>query len=131
MRRLSITLLLVAAFAGAAGAAPAGLKPITTQEAAVAVKVTPRTLQGPVWEFEVVFDTHSQDLQDDLLKSATLVAADGAPLPPLEWKGAPPGGHHRAGVLRFAAPQPAPARIEVRISRPGEPRPRIYSWNAR
>lgn len=130
MRRLSATLLLAAALAaaGVATAAPVGLKPVTTNEASVAVKVTPRTLEGAVWEFEVAFDTHSQELDDDLMKSATLVAADGRPAAPLEWKGAPPGGHHRSGVLRFAAPKPAPARIELRIHRAGEREPRIYRW---
>ena len=128
MRRLSIALLLAAAFAAAATAGPVGLKPITTNEASVAVKVTPRTLEGAVWEFEVAFDTHSQELNDDLLQSATLLAADGRPLAPLEWKGAPPGGHHRSGLLRFAAPKPAPAQVELRIERAGERKPRVFSW---
>lgn len=132
MRRLTTELLLVAAFAwaGAAAAAPESLKPITTNESAVAVKVTPRTLSGSVWEFEVAFDTHSQELKDDLVKSATLIAADGRPVAPLEWTGAPPGGHHRAGVLRFAALKPAPEKIELRIHRAGEPKPRIYVWSS-
>lgn len=131
MRRLSTTLLLAAAFAGAgiAIAGPASLRPITTNEASVAVKVTPRVLEGAVWEFEVAFDTHTQELKDDLLKSATLVAADGSPVLPLEWKGAPPGGHHRSGVLRFAAPSPAPGMVELRIERAGEAKPRTYTWS--
>lgn len=129
-------LLVAAALAcagGTAGAAKAtgGLAPITTNEAAVAVKVTPRTVTGAVWEFEVAFDTHSQELRDDLLKAASLLAADGSPMPPIEWKGAPAGGHHRSGVLRFAAPNPPPASIALSISRVGEARPRIYRWNLR
>ena len=130
MRRLSTALLLAAAVAaaGVATAGPADLKTITTNEASVAVKVTPRMLEGAVWEFEVAFDTHTQELKDDLLKSATLMAADGSPVPSLEWKGAPPGGHHRSGVLRFAAPSPAPRVIELRIARAGETKPRIFRW---
>lgn len=130
MRRLTAHLLLAAAFAsaGAVAAAPAGLGPVTTDAAAVTVKVTPRTLEGPVWEFEVAFDTHSQALEDDLLRSASLVAADGSAVAPVEWKGAPPGGHHRAGVLRFRALDPQPAGIVLRISRPGEAQPRVYRW---
>lgn len=131
MRRLSTALFLAAALAaaGVATAGPTGLKAITTNDASVAVKVTPRMLEGAVWEFEVAFDTHTQELKDDLLKSATLVAADGSPVPPLEWKGAPPGGHHRSGVLRFAAPSPAPGMVELRINRAGETKPRTYNWN--
>lgn len=132
MRGLTTKLLLVAAvaWAGAAAAAPESLRPITTNESAVAVKVTPKTLTGSVWEFEVAFDTHSQELKDDLVKSATLMAADGSPVGPLEWKGAQPGGHHRAGLLRFAALKPIPEKIELRISRAGEPKPRIYVWSS-
>lgn len=130
MRRLSTALLLASAFAvaGVATAGASSLRPVTTSEASVTVKVTPRTLAGAVWEFEVAFDAHSQEIRDDLLKSATLLAADGRPVPALQWKGAPPGGHHRSGVLRFAAPDPVPATIELRIDRPGETKPRIYSW---
>ena len=132
MPRLIPRLLLAVACAcaGAVTANPANLKPITTQEAAVAVKVTPRTLQGRIWEFEIAFDTHSQELKDDLMKAATLLAADGSAVAPLEWKGAGPGGHHRAGVLRFPALDPVPANIVLRISRSGEARPRVYSWAA-
>jgi hypothetical protein len=70
-------------------------------------------------------------LKDDLMKTAVLVAADGSQVAPLEWKGAAPGGHHRAGVLRFKALQPAPATVVLRITRPGEPQPRIFQWKVR
>lgn len=136
MRRLSLQVLLAcAAFAAATEAVPAAaagpLAPVTSNEAAVTVKVTPRSLEGASWEFDVVFDTHSQDLSDDLLKTAVLVAADGAAVAPLEWKGAAAGGHHRAGVLRFKALDPAPASVVLRITRPGETRPRVFQWKLR
>lgn len=134
MRRLTLHVFLACAItAGAAGlgAAPAAWAPVTTNEAAVAVKVTPRVLQGAVWDFDVVFDTHSQELKDDLLKTAVLVGADGSEVAPLEWKGAGPGGHHRAGVLRFNALEPAPATVVLRITRPGEAKPRVFQWKLR
>jgi hypothetical protein len=133
MRRLTIRVLVACAM-GAAGwhvaAAPAALPAIASTQAAVTVKVTPRILDGAVWEFDVVMDTHAQDLGDDLLKAAKLVAADGSEVAPLEWKGSAPGGHHRAGVLRFQAPKPAPAAVVLRITRPGEPKPRVFEWKA-
>ena len=131
MRRLMVQVLLVCAtLAMSAGlsAAPAPLAPVTTSEAAVTVKVTPRSLAGDTWEFDVVFDTHSQELTDDLAKAAVLVAADGSEVAPLEWKGAAPGGHHRAGVLRFKALNPAPSMVVLRITRTGEPKPRVFQW---
>jgi hypothetical protein len=126
-------LLLCAAVAMAAGpsAAPAALAPVTTNEAAVTVKVTPRNLAGATWEFDVVFDTHSQELTDDVVKAAVLLAADGSEVAPLEWKGAAPGGHHRAGVLRFKALNPAPALVVLRITRTGEAKPRVFQWKLR
>ncbi len=93
----------------------------------VTLKVTPRGLKSNTWEFDLTFDTHSQDLKDDLLRSAVLVAG-GAQAAPLAWEGDPPGGHHRKGMLRFAAPTPRPAVIELHVSRPGESKPRIYRW---
>lgn len=111
-----------------ASAAPA-LPTMSNSQSAVTVKVTPRTMQGDIWEFEMVFDTHSQELKDDLLKNAALVPAGGSPVAAIEWKGDPPGGHHREGVLRFNAVKPTPARLELRLDRAGEPKPRSFHWS--
>lgn len=120
--------LIVALMIGGVSWATQALQPQTSDQFSVSVKVTPNTLQGDVWEFDVAFDTHSQDLSDDLLKTAMLVAADGSGVAPIEWQSDPPGGHHRKGVLRFKALKPAPATLELRIQRPGEATPRIFQW---
>lgn len=105
-----------------------GLPAQTSDQAAVTVKVTPQQLEGAFWEFKVIFDTHSRELSDDLLKGAVLVTADGTQIAPIEWRGDPPGGHHREGVLRFNALKPAPETIHLRISRAGESKPRSFRW---
>lgn len=131
MRRLTMQGLLLCAMAvtsASVSAGPTALPSVTTSAAAVTVKVTPRTFDGGTWDFDVVFDTHSQELMDDLLKTAVLVAVDGSELAPFEWKGAAPGGHHRAGLLRFKAPNPVPSPVVLRITRPGEPKPRVFQW---
>lgn len=121
--------VLLAAIAFWSGASSAqGLPSQTSNQSAVTVKVTPRTLQGAVWEFDVVFDTHAQELNDDLLKSAVLVAADGSQVSPIAWQGDPPGGHHRKGVLRFNALKPASSTVVLLISRSGESKPRSLHW---
>jgi hypothetical protein len=112
-------------------AATAALAPVTTTEAAVTVKVTPRNLGTGTWEFDVVFDTHVQELKDDLAKTAVLVAADGTEVAPMEWKGAAPLGHHRTGVLRFQALDPAPAVLVLKVVRTGETKPRVFEWKLR
>jgi hypothetical protein len=131
MRRVTFQALLMCAtlvLGAGACAAPTSLAPLSTSEAAVTVKVKPRDLEGATWELDVVFDTHTQELTDDLVKTAALVAADGTEIAPLEWKGAPPGGHHRAGVLRFKAPLPVPSVVLLKIARPAEPKPRVFQW---
>lgn len=129
--RSRLILLLVCfgtAFLGAGGIAAAqGLSTQSSSAAGVTVKATPRASSGAAWEFEIVFDTHTQELNDDLVKSASLLA-DGKPLAPAGWQGDPPGGHHRKGVLKFNATAPGPQAIELTITRPGEPKPRSFRW---
>ena len=99
-------------------------------ERGLTVDVTPLDLSAgaKTWDFKFVFDTHTQDLNDDLTKSALLFdPAANSPLP-IAWDGAGPGGHHREGVLRFKPIVPRPASVELRIDRPGETMPRSFRW---
>lgn len=132
-RVISRTLALLVIFGFTAGALAAGnLAPQSSSQSGVTVKVTPRSLAGAEWEFEVVFDTHSGDLKDDLLKAAVLIADGSAPSSPTGWQGDGPGGHHRQGVLRFKAPAAAaPATVELRLNRAGESAPRVFRWRLR
>lgn len=97
----------------------------------VTVAVTPAIIaaDAKVWEFKVVLDTHSQDLSDDLTRSAVLTDGKGNEFKPVGWEGAAPGGHHRAGVLKFDAIVPQPQAVELRIERPGEAKARSFRWN--
>lgn len=109
-------------------AAPPGVQ--SSSERGVTVKVTPKTIgmAGKRWEFSIVLETHSADLGDDLVQSASLTTDDGRTLKPATWTGAAPGGHHREGVLAFDVPAPRPASIELKIVRPGESAPRTFRW---
>lgn len=84
--------------------------------------------EAPVWDFAVVLDSSEHDLPDDVAASAVLVDAWGNVRKALVWEGAPRDGRHRAGVLKFLAPDPRPDWVELRITRPGEQRPRTFSW---
>jgi hypothetical protein len=46
----------------------------------------------------------------------------------MAWDGAPPGGHHREGVLRFKPISPQPQAIELQFTRAGEGAPRSFRW---
>jgi hypothetical protein len=96
----------------------------------VTAKVTPRNLASNAgsWEFAIVLDTHSQELSDDLVKSSLLLDGAGGRHSPTAWDGAPPGGHHREGVLRFKPISPRPQSIELQIRRAGEDAPRSFRW---
>lgn len=102
----------------------------TSSERGVTLRATPRDLgiTAKAWEFEIVLETHSQDLTDDLKSESTLVTDGGAKRSPTGWEGDPPGGHHRKGVLRFAPVTPPPQAIELLIQRPGETSPRSFRW---
>jgi hypothetical protein len=114
----------------AAGAFAAELGAQRTSAGGVTVAVTPQNLAAGAknWDFKVVLDTHAGELNDDLVKTAALLDDKGGRYVPLKWEGAGPGGHHREGLLRFNAISPQPKAIELRIQRPGEPKPRVFTW---
>lgn len=128
--RLNVFLiaLVTILFALPGKAASPALATQSSSQSGVTVKITPRMLTGASWDFEVVFDTHSQELKDDLEKAAVLVTDGGTTQAPAMWQGNPPGGHHRSGTLQFKAVSPMPAAIELRITRQGEAKPRSFRW---
>jgi len=102
----------------------------TSVQQGVTVKVTPRAVgaDNARWQFAIVLDTHSSDLNDDMVNTATLITADGREIKPVAWLGAAPGGHHREGLLEFAMTAPWPNAIELKLERPGEAAPRVFRW---
>jgi|SRR3989344_8097113 len=96
----------------------------------VSVTVVPRTLRGAQqWEFDVVFDTHSVNLDHDLMQIAELADDKGNAYMPLLWEGAGPGGHHREGVLVFEAVEPVPSFVELKIKNVGGISERSFQWS--
>lgn len=129
-RLIQLIWVFIVAFLVAVGTASAvaDLAPRASTQDGVTVKATPRIVSASVWEFKIVFDTHSQALSDDLNKTAKLVGDGGASYAPTAWQGDAPGGHHREGTLRFDGVAPVPAYLELRIQRAGEKAPRIFRW---
>ena len=118
-------LLTLAAILSATAAETATRK---SSAAGVTITVTPDLASSRSWGFKVVLDTHTQDLNDDLMATAALVDAAGTRHAPIAWEGAAPGGHHREGILRFAAINPPPAFIELEVRRASESAPRTFRW---
>ena len=128
-----LKVFLVACVLAAAAALPAAAAELGTQkntDRGVTVEATPQNPSddGKSWNFKIVFDTHSQELSDDVLKSAILLDGTGGRYVPVTWEGAGPGGHHREGVLRFQPLSSSPKAIELQIARPGESAPRSFRW---
>lgn len=86
----------------------------------VTVKATLRQLTGAVAVAEVVFDTHSAELDLDIAAGATLTVA-GVTWPTDGWDGDGPGGHHREGELRFSAAGPTEGDAVLTIAGLSEP----------
>lgn len=115
--------------AGATEVLPA---PQTSSQGGVKITIAPQgfSREAKTWDFAITLETHTQPLDDDLAKSSALIG-DGKSYRPLGWEGAPPGGHHRKGLLRFKAIAPPPQVVELQIRRSGEPSPRIFRWQSK
>jgi len=123
-----LTGIVVLAVGNDTAFADAALPAQESYEGRVMVEVTPlEVLPGQPWRFEVQLNTHSVALGHDIAASTVLLAADGTELPPLQWTGDGPGGHHRSGVLVFAAPDPAPETIILKM-RGVAAEERISTW---
>lgn len=88
------------------------------------VEVLPQdpSFSGQLWKFDVTFDTHSGDLNQDLVKIAALKDNKGNVYRAVSWEGDPPGGHHRGGTLSFQPINPKPQKIILQIEE------RNFSW---
>ena len=93
----------------------------TDDHASVTITVTPTLLsaESGEWKFDVVMDTHSVELDQDLIKTTVLIDDQGKEYKPISWEG-PVGGHHREGVLTFSQIIPPPQSVELKISGIGD-----------
>lgn len=110
-------------------AAEMGYAPQTNNERDIKVTATLQSTSNTVqtWDIEVTLEIHTKNMNDDLTKSSVLVA-DGKQYLPLRWEGAPPGGHHRKGKLRFKAITPQPRSVELQIRLADDASPRSFKW---
>ena len=98
----------------------------TDSQGDVTISVTPIALGVETWVFNVSMETHSVPLNEDMTKVAVLIDGGGKEYNPLDWTGAPPGGHHRDGTLVFGAIKPLPKSFALKINIGGIER--IFSW---
>ena len=132
-KKFSISLIFGFALAAATALAAAPLERITSSAGGVMVAVQPVDLSGGAksWEFNVALNTHVHSLEQDLAKVSVLVDPNGVRYAALAWKGDPPGGHHRKGVLKFAPVSGSPAYVELQIKGVATPEARTFRWQLR
>ncbi len=99
------------------------------ERGAVAISVVPLELSPTAaeWKFDVTLNTHSIELDWDMVKAVTLVDDRGNSYGPQKWEGAL-GGHHREGTLIFTPITPTPKSVELRITGGVEP-VKSFTWN--
>jgi len=109
---------------------PLVLEPQTDVQGSVTVTATPLKLgaEEPVWDFEIVMDTHAVELNIDLAQVSILIDDRGTEYEPFVWEGAGLGGHHRSGILRFNNISPLPKSLELRIESVGDGISRSFRW---
>ncbi|MGP1680427.1 MAG: hypothetical protein ACTS6J_25145, partial [Burkholderiales bacterium] len=96
----------------------------------IAVKPVDVSAKATTWSFQVSLTTRSQELSDDLVRTAFILDRAGKKkLAPTAWEGDAPGGYDRKGVLSFKALTPLPKAIELRVQRAGEKAPRVFRWD--
>jgi hypothetical protein len=96
----------------------------------VTVDVTPTAVEvGQPIAFAIAMNTHSVDLSDDLTKIAILRDDAGKEYKPIAWDGPGGGGHHRSGVLQFAALSFKPRYFELVIQGLAQVPERVFHWN--
>lgn len=84
---------------------PAAYQTKESEGGNVTVIVTPQELgTGKPAVFQIVFDTHSVNLDSDVAQASALRDDQGNTYGTPAWKGDPPGGHHRKGTLSFPTP---------------------------
>lgn len=129
LSRLVLAATIAFPYAHYGYAAEQGDTPQTSDERGIKVNVLLQYIpaEAKTWDFEVTLGSHTQALNDDLTKSAVLIA-DGTKYLPLGWEGSPPGGHHRKGLLRFKVVAPQPPLIELQIRLAGDTSPRTFKW---
>ncbi|MEK9182493.1 MAG: hypothetical protein AAB809_00250 [Patescibacteria group bacterium] len=90
----------------------------TDEQTSITVVITPLDLlpESAEWKFDIVMNTHSVELDQDMTKSAVLIDDQGKEYKPLRWEGGEAGGYHREGVLIFSQITPIPKSIELKIS---------------
>ncbi|MBI3342922.1 hypothetical protein HY032_02090 [Candidatus Gottesmanbacteria bacterium] len=109
---------------------PSGNQTQTNENGNVTVTVTPQELSvGKPATFQIVYDTHSINLDFDVASVAELRDDQNNSYGMPVWNGDPPGGHHRKGALTFPTPLGKTTQIMLTLKNIAGIKERVFAWN--
>ena len=95
----------------------------------VRVDVQPvQLVPGKPAKFKIKMNTHSVELNQNLLNISSLRDEQGREYRIEKWDGSEPGGHHRNGVLSFSELAPNPGVVTLVISDIANVPARTFTW---
>lgn len=112
----------------------------TVSGGGVDISVMPQniTADADMWSFQVVLNTHSVELSEDIAAVSALLDDRGTAYEPFSWEEGSlpagrqaPGGHHRSGILKFKPISPMPDSITLVLNTIGGVAERKFSWRLR
>ena len=96
----------------------------------VTVIVTPQILEVDKQpKFQIVFDTHSVNLDFDVGELAKLIDDKGNNYTNPIWEGSPPGGHHRSGSVSFRETLKETSQVKLVLQNISGIKERVFQWD--
>ncbi len=104
----------------------------TNKESRVRVEVRPVQLGSEqAATFKVRMNTHSVELNQDMVAISVLKDSQDNEYQPLKWDGSPPSGHHRSGTLVFPPLKGKPDFVILIIRDIANVPERIFEWHVK
>lgn len=101
----------------------------TVEGGNVTVKVTPLKMETTAaLEFEITMDTHSVELNDDMMKAVILRDDTDMEYMPTVWEGPGGGGHHREGKIKFAPLPMNTKSLTLVVKNVADVPERLFTW---
>lgn len=101
----------------------------SNNENQVRVDVKPiQLVAGKPAIFKVRLNTHAVNLDYDMVKICVLRDGQGKEYKAVKWKGSPPGGHHRSGILEFSELEGNPQSVRLVIKGMAGVPERSFDW---
>jgi hypothetical protein len=105
---------------------------ISSKKNSVKVDVEPVQLaSGQQVKFDVRMSTHSVELGQDMVAVSLLKDSNGQVYRTKNWKGSPPGGHHRSGTLEFPVIKGNPGSVTLIIKNIASVPERVFTWQVK